>query len=118
MAGCVALDSPGPASCCSQEACKHHLNTAYEHSKPAARKMQFLGHGNGFTFEASPYCSYSHREGVHVLFAGEVAQWPGINAVDAAHDGEAVQCVQRSRQAGTQLQQQWLGAAAAGVGSA
>lgn len=69
-----------------QEACKHHLNTAYEHSNPASRKMQSLGHGNGFSFEASPYCSYSHREGVHVLFAGEVAQWPGINAVDAAHD--------------------------------
>lgn len=53
--------------------------------------MTLLGHGNGFSFEASPYCSYAARDGVHVLLAGEVAEWPGISAVAAAHDGE-LQC--------------------------
>ena len=74
--------------CLSQESCKEKLERAYSHSKPNSRKLTPLGHGNGFTFEASPFCSYAHKEGVHVLFAGEVSQWPGINAVDAAHDGE------------------------------
>lgn len=50
--------------------------------------MAVLGHGNGFSFEASPYCSYATREGVHVVLAGEVSHWPGISAVEAAHDGE------------------------------
>jgi hypothetical protein len=71
-----------------QELCKAKLNVAYEHSKPEARKMAVLGHGNGFSFEASPYCSYATREGVHVVLAGEVSDWPGISAVAAAHDGE------------------------------
>lgn len=69
-----------------EESCKEKLERAYSHSKPNSRKLTPLGHGNGFTFEASPFCSYAHKEGVHVLFAGEVSQWPGINAVDAAHD--------------------------------
>ena len=34
----------------------------------------------------SPYCSYAHREGVHVVFSGEVSKWPGIDAVESAHD--------------------------------
>ena len=46
-----------------------------------------LGQGCGFTFEATPYCSYASKGPVHVLFAGEVAAWPGIDAVSAAHDG-------------------------------
>jgi hypothetical protein len=71
-----------------QELCKAKLNVAYEHSKPEARKMAVLGHGNGFSFEASPYCSYATCEGVHVVLAGEVSDWPGISAVAAAHDGE------------------------------
>lgn len=50
--------------------------------------MALLGHGNGFSFEASPYCSYATRDGVHVILAGEVSDWPGISAVAAAHDGE------------------------------
>lgn len=40
-----------------------------------------------FTFEASPFCSYANDGGVHILFAGEVGAWPGVNAVNAAHDG-------------------------------
>ena len=34
----------------------------------------------------SPYCSYASREGVHVVFSGEVSKWPGIDAVESAHD--------------------------------
>lgn len=51
--------------------------------------MTLLGHGNGFSFEASPYCSYANKDGVHVVLAGEVAEWPGISALAAAHDGES-----------------------------
>lgn len=69
-----------------EEHCKEKLHQAFDKSKPNIRKMQLLGHGNGFSFEASPYCSYSHKQGVHVLFAGEVSNWPGINPVGAAHD--------------------------------
>lgn len=70
----------------AEESCKAKLAVAYEHSRPDARKMALLGHGNGFSFEASPFCSYAARDGVHVLAAGEVAEWPGISAVAAAHD--------------------------------
>lgn len=64
------------------------LAVAYEHSRPEARKLTLLSHGNGFSFEASPFCSYANRDGIHVLLAGEVAEWPGISALAAAHDGE------------------------------
>ncbi len=37
-----------------------------------------------------PYCSYATKDGVHVLFSGEVSEWPGINVVESAHDGELV----------------------------
>lgn len=70
----------------SEEYCKQTLERAYSASKPAARHLEMLGHGNGFTFEASPYCSYASRNGVHVLFAGEVSEWPGIDAVSLAHN--------------------------------
>jgi hypothetical protein len=73
---------------CVQEAARAKLQVAYEHSRPEARKLELLSHGNGFSFEASPFCSYAHREGVHVVLAGEVSEWPGISAVAAAHDGE------------------------------
>lgn len=45
-----------------------------------------LGHGSGFAFEHSPYCSYATSDGVHVLFVGEVAEWPGLDAVSVAHN--------------------------------
>ncbi|WIA08067.1 hypothetical protein OEZ86_010706 [Tetradesmus obliquus] len=77
---------PGEDESKAEELCKAKLSVAYEHSKPEARKMAVLGHGNGFSFEASPYCSYANREGVHVVLAGEVSDWPGISAVAAAHD--------------------------------
>jgi len=71
-----------------QESCKAKLSKAFEHSKPDTRKMAILGHGNGFSFEATPFCSYAARDSVHVVLAGEVAEWPGISAVATAHDGE------------------------------
>lgn len=74
-----------------QALCKSKLAVAYEHSRPESRKMALLGHGNGFSFEASPYCSYAARDGVHVILAGEVSDWPGISVIAAAHDGECVQ---------------------------
>ncbi len=49
--------------------------------------VQLLGHGNGYTFEATPFCSVASRDGVHVLFAGEVSKWPGVDVVSVAHDG-------------------------------
>lgn len=77
---------PGEDEHKAEALCKTKLSVAYEHSRPESRHMTLLGHGNGFSFEASPYCSYATREGVHVLLAGEVAEWPGISAVAAAHD--------------------------------
>lgn len=65
------------------------LDKAYEASKATARHKKLLGKGSGFSYEGSPYCSYAARNGVHVLFMGEVAEWPGVNAVSAAHDGES-----------------------------
>eukprot|EP00879_Flechtneria_rotunda_P004908 GHRR01005182.1.p1 GENE.GHRR01005182.1~~GHRR01005182.1.p1 ORF type:complete len:270 (+),score=92.34 GHRR01005182.1:154-963(+) len=70
----------------AEEVCRAKLSVAYEHSKPDSRRMELLGHGNGFSFEATPYCHYASREGVHVMLAGEVSDWPGISAVAAAHD--------------------------------
>lgn len=69
-----------------EDSCRHHLQRAYSASKPTNRKLEQLGHGNGFTFEASPFCSYAVENGVHILCAGEVGEWPGVNAVNAAHD--------------------------------
>jgi hypothetical protein len=40
-----------------QESCRHHLERAYSASKPAARKLELLGHGNGCGRAAfSPSC--------------------------------------------------------------
>ncbi len=41
----------------------------------------------GFALECCSYTQYVHRDGVHALFAGEVAKWPDFSAVDAAHNG-------------------------------
>ncbi len=49
--------------------------------------MAELGDGNGFTWELGPFCHEASREGVSVLFAGEVAEWPGLDMVQSAHDG-------------------------------
>lgn len=70
----------------SEEMCNATLERAYSASKPERRHMEKLGGHGGFAFEATPFCSYAHRKGVHVLFGGEVSDWPGISAVDTAHD--------------------------------
>mmetsp|Transcript_12018 Transcript_12018/g.25842 ORF Transcript_12018/g.25842 Transcript_12018/m.25842 type:complete len:293 (-) Transcript_12018:644-1522(-) len=66
--------------------CKAVLERLYEGLKASSRAMAFPGKGCGFGYERGPYCSLAVKGGVHVLFAGEVSEWPGINAVEAAHD--------------------------------
>lgn len=66
--------------------CESALDHAYGASKAAGRHKQLLGKGSGFSYEASPYCSYAEQDGIHVVFMGEVSDWPGVNAVSAAHD--------------------------------
>lgn len=71
----------------TQEAlCAQIMDPVFAAAKPASRNQEALGKGSAFLYETSPYCSYAQREGVHVLFTGEVAEWPGVNAVSAAHD--------------------------------
>eukprot|EP00798_Chlamydomonas_sp_ICE-L_P032217 gene32217-16775_t len=50
------------------------------------RETFLLGKGSGLGYDKTPYCSYATRKNVHILFSGEVAEWPGIDAVEAAHD--------------------------------
>lgn len=45
-----------------------------------------LGGGNGWALEGSTYCHYATSNGVHAIFAGEMAEWPGIDVVSANHD--------------------------------
>lgn len=66
--------------------CGSIIGAAFESAKPTIRHQQMVGKGSGFLYESSPYCSYAERAGVHVLFSGEVSDWPGVNAVSAAHD--------------------------------
>lgn len=68
------------------DACRALLEKCYSACKSSIKKLELLGLGSGFSFEASPYSSYACRGDVHVLFAGEVSEWPGVNAVSAAHD--------------------------------
>ncbi|KAK9828559.1 hypothetical protein WJX72_000752 [[Myrmecia] bisecta] len=66
--------------------CSMTLDECYAHSRPDSRQKVELGDGNGFTFELSPFCHHAHKDGVSVLFSGEVAEWPGIDMVQSAHD--------------------------------
>lgn len=77
---------PEPEAKVQEDLCNDALERAFSASKTATRHREVLGHGTGFVFEATPYCSYAARDGVHVLFAGEVGEWPGVNAMSAAHD--------------------------------
>lgn len=67
-------------------ACEVTLERVFSASKESLRTKKIVHRGCGFTLEASPYCSYASRGGVHVMFAGEVSEWPGIDAVSANHD--------------------------------
>ncbi|GLI67982.1 hypothetical protein VaNZ11_012193 [Volvox africanus] len=70
-----------------EELCAKLVEAVFTAAKPSLRQKKLLGKGSGMLWEASPYCSYAVRDGVHVLFTGEVSEWPGgVNAVSAAHD--------------------------------
>ncbi|MEW5311854.1 MAG: hypothetical protein WDW38_003538 [Sanguina aurantia] len=79
----------GDAELAVQEAmCERTIQRAYQSCKSdvSTRQRQMLGRGTALLYEPSPYISYCVKDGVHVLFAGEVAEWPGFHAVDDAHD--------------------------------
>eukprot|EP00798_Chlamydomonas_sp_ICE-L_P007426 gene7426-559_t len=40
------------------------------------RDSVFFGRGSGFGFDKTPYCSYACRNNIHIMFTGEVAEWP------------------------------------------
>lgn len=69
-----------------EKVCKEILESAYDGCKSATRQLKMPGKGCGFSFEASPYCSYAVRDGIHVLMSGEVAEWPGVDAVQSSHN--------------------------------
>ena len=62
-----------------QELCAQIVDPVFASAKPASRNKEALGKGSAFLYETSPYCSYAQREGVHVLFTGEVGA-PGGRA--------------------------------------
>lgn len=51
-----------------------------------AEEIKKTGKGTGFGFSSGPYVSYACKEGVHVVFSGEISEWPGIDAVSSAHN--------------------------------
>lgn len=72
-----------------QDLCAKLIEAAFNAAKPSTRHKMLLGKGSGLLWEASPYCSYATRDGVYIMFSGEVSEWPGgVNAVSAAHDGK------------------------------
>lgn len=99
----IFLESPGPEehicrnvldeqqNVAIAEACARTLADAYGHCQPASRKLVRLSSklvqmNSGFAVETSSFCQYVCKDGVHAVFAGEVSNWPGIDAVAAAHD--------------------------------
>ena len=70
----------------SEELCQDAIREARTHHKGHDATTKELGSGNGFAFEHGAYCSYSSREGGHVLFSGEVSKWPGLDVVKESHD--------------------------------
>lgn len=42
--------------------------------------------GNALAYQLGPYCHYATEGDVHVLFSGEVSQWPGIDSVASNQD--------------------------------
>ncbi len=56
----------------TQALCAQIMDPVFAAAKPASRNQEALGKGSAFLYETSPYCSYAQREGVHVLFSGEV----------------------------------------------
>jgi len=70
----------------SEELCQEAIREAKALHKDADVTTKELGFGNGFAFQHGVYCSYSSKEGKHVLFSGEVSKWPGLDLVKETHD--------------------------------
>lgn len=70
----------------SEELCSELIESARKTHQGHALRTRHLGSGNGFVFEGGPYCCYASKDGVHALFAGEVSQWPGFDAVSESHN--------------------------------
>jgi len=70
----------------SEELCQEAIREAKALHKDVDLTTKELGFGNGFAFQHGVYCSYSTKEGKHVLFSGEVSKWPGLDLVKETHD--------------------------------
>ena len=69
-----------------QRTCSDKLESI--HGALAESRIVDLGDGNGFNFRASPYCHYATDNHVSCLFAGQVAEWPGLDLMADNHNGE------------------------------
>lgn len=81
-----SVGSRHPEDAEADASCKEIIEKAFLSKSPSQVQLKLLGKGCGFGFLSGPYCSYATKDGVHVMFSGEVSDWPGINMVAAAHD--------------------------------
>lgn len=49
-------------------------------------RSMLLGQGIEWAYTPSTYTHYATADGVHALFAGEIAEWPGVDVMQTAHD--------------------------------
>ncbi len=54
----------------------------------AHERIRYAGKGCGFGLIKSAFMSYAQKSGIHIVFHGEVGEWPGIDVVEAQHDGK------------------------------
>lgn len=66
--------------------CETILQTVYSRSLEANRRLKLPGKGCGFTWQNTPWTTFAAKDGVHVLMSGEVAYWPGVDAVHMTHN--------------------------------
>lgn len=67
--------------------CEEILQAVYSMSKnETAKRMKMPGKGCGFTWHHTPWSTCASKDGIHVLMSGEVAHWPGVDAVQASHN--------------------------------
>ena len=71
-----------------QRTCSDKLESI--HGALAESRIVDLGGGNGFNFRANPYCHYATDNHVSCLFAGQVAEWPGLDLMADNHNGKNV----------------------------
>ncbi|GAB4818721.1 hypothetical protein N2152v2_005767 [Parachlorella kessleri] len=70
-----------------KERCGEVLERLHATLNPATRQRHTPGSGAvGIALEASPFCHHLERDGVSVVFAGEVSYWPGHDTMAEAHD--------------------------------